>query len=100
MRGTKRAVASAVRPRLPYPFVFAFQSDQQSIPTDSTQVEIRSFSEERIEAFKADPAFDYNRESFSTISLFDIILAWLWNNFFKYLLYPGTASFWKILIYL
>ncbi len=79
--------------------LFAFQTGQQSILPDSTQIECRKFDAEQIDAIKADPEFDYERQSFSSISLVDIILAWLWNNFFKYLLSPGTASFWEVLIY-
>lgn len=80
--------------------LFAIPSGRQSEHLDSTPIERRSFSEDRIQDFKADPQFDYDRESFSPINLFDIILSWLWNNFFKYLLNPGTASFWEILIYI
>ncbi len=79
--------------------LFAFQTGQQSILPDTTQIELRKFDAEQIDAIKADPEFDYERQSFSSISLVDIILAWLWNNFFKHILSPGTASFWEVLIY-
>jgi len=80
--------------------LFAIAAQQQSVLSDSTIVETRSFKTEHLESFRADPDFDYDRQSFSSISIFDIILAWLWNNFFKYLLQPGTATFWEILIYI
>jgi hypothetical protein len=80
--------------------LWAFPVQQQSEYTDSTANELRSFSDEQIEAFNADPAFDYDRENFSSINVLDVILDWLWNNFFKYFLAPGTATFWEILIYL
>ncbi|KAA3609918.1 MAG: DUF4129 domain-containing protein [Calditrichaeota bacterium] len=80
--------------------LLAIQQEPHFVVKDSTIVEQRSFSNERLEKFRSDPEFNYEHQSFSSISLIDVFLSWLWNNFFKYLLNPGTSSFWEVLIYL
>ncbi len=79
---------------------FALSTNQSGLSADSTSIEIRNFEASKVEVYKSNPIFDYDRPVFSSISFIDIVLAWLWNNFFKYLLQPGTATFWEILIYI
>lgn len=70
-----------------------------SLSSNNSTVETRSFSSGRIDSIRSLAAYDYETARFSPVDFMDAVLAWLWYNLFKHLFNPRFESLWELLIY-
>ena len=81
-------------------FVFAISTNSIARVTPINQQETRHFDQAQIDSLKNTSDFDYETERFSSVDLFDVIMAWLWYNILRHLISPESAGYWQILAYI
>jgi len=76
-------------------------ADSLVVRWDSAAVEIRQFDEEKLNNFRQDKDFLYDRVQVpATLSAWDQFWMWLWQKTFRFIFTERTAVFWKWGIYL
>lgn len=78
-------------------------TDSLVVRWDSAAVEIRPFDEEKLNTFRQDRDFLYDRtqgEAPASLSAWDRFWRWLWQKLFRFIFTERTAVFWKWGIYL
>jgi hypothetical protein len=77
------------------------KADSLIVRWDTTAVEIRQFDEEKLNKFRQDKDFLYDRVQVpAALSAWDQFWMWLWQKIFRFIFTERTAVFWKWGIYL
>jgi hypothetical protein len=79
----------------------ASNADSLVVRWDSTAVELRQFDEEKLNNFRQDKNFLYDRvQTPDSLSAWDQFMMWLWHKILRFIFTERTAVFWKWGIYL
>ena len=74
-------------------------TDENTVLTDSTTINVRTFSEEKISEFKRDSDFNYGQSPRLKLNLWQKILQWLSDLIYRFSNIPGGGRWLKILFY-
>ena len=73
--------------------------EENTVLTDSTAINVRTFSEEKISEFKRDSDFNYGQSPRLKLNLWQKILQWLSDLIYRFSNIPGGGRWLKILFY-
>lgn len=76
---------------------FAYGQEIKTLPPDSSQVDIRSFDQAKLEKLKADPELDYGRSP-AAINLWERFKIWLNNLLSRFLTVVENANWFNVLL--
>jgi hypothetical protein len=75
--------------------------DSSIVKKDSSVVELRHFDSARLESYRKDKEFAYDRaRTPDTLSAWDRFLMWLWDKLFRFVFTKKTATFWRWSLYI